>query len=232
MNSPASSSAYEAAFPRLGAVRGLRIVAPGCGEGRMVRLMAAEGAHVVGLESNPSRLADARSAAPAADETYLEGEGDALPFADASADRVVYFGTLHHVPVAGQAKAVAEAARVLKPGGVFYVSEPLAEGPYFTLLKPVDDETHVRAEALKALGGAAAHGLVADDAFVFTRVMRFADFAAFRKMVLTIGPERADDFARAEPEMRSVFERTGVRDGDAVTFAQPFRVNILRKRRA
>lgn len=228
MNKATAPSAYEAAFPKLGAIRNLTIVAPGCGEGRMVRLLAAEGARVTGLESNPARLAEAKATPPVAGETYLTGEGDKLPFADGAADAVVYFGTLHHVPVEGQTQAVAEAARVVKPGGRVYISEPLAQGPYFKLLQPVDDETFVRAHALDAIRAAGRFGLDALDEFVFTRVMRFADFAAFKKMVLTIGPERADDFARTKIQMQAVF-KTGVPDAGATTFEQPFRVNIFRK---
>ncbi|MDA0675470.1 MAG: class I SAM-dependent methyltransferase [Proteobacteria bacterium] len=228
MTQTAAASAYEAAFPQLGVVKGLTIVAPGCGEGRMVRLMAAEGAHVTGLESNPARLAEAQATAPVAGERFLEGEGDKLPFADGSVDAVVYFGTLHHVPVEGQVKAVSEAARVVKKGGRVYISEPLAQGPYFKLLQPVDDETFVRASALEAIRKAGEFGLTPEAEFVFKRTMRFVDFAAFKKMVLTIGPERVDDFKRTESQMQTVFA-AGVSDGGQMTFEQPFRVNIFKR---
>ena len=47
-------------------------------------------------------------------------------------------------------KALAEAARVLKPGGLALIHEPEPVGGYFELTKLVDDETEVRAAALKA----------------------------------------------------------------------------------
>jgi SAM-dependent methyltransferase len=48
------------------------------------------------------------------------GDGADLPFADASFDTVVCFTMLHHVPSPQQQdRLFAEAARVLRPGGVF-----------------------------------------------------------------------------------------------------------------
>jgi len=52
------------------------------------------------------------------------GDGAALPFPDGSFDAVLCFTMLHHVPSAGQQdRLFAEAARVLRPGGVFAGSD-------------------------------------------------------------------------------------------------------------
>lgn len=56
--------------------------------------------------------------------TVEQGDARALPAADASYDAVLCFHALHHTP--GWRKAVAEAARVLRPGGRFYVCEMTA----------------------------------------------------------------------------------------------------------
>lgn len=216
-------------LPNLPPIKGRTVLIVGCGEGRIVRLAAERGAAAVGIEWNPKRLAAARAAKPAADERYLEGDGDSLPFPESSADVVVFFGTLHHVPAARQAAAIREAARVLRPRGVAYVTEPLAQGPYFELLQPVDDETEVRARACAAIKGAGADGLLQDREFVFDRVMRFRDFEAFRALVLTIDPSRSGRFAEREPEMRTRFARHGRIEAGEHAFDQPFRVNILRK---
>jgi ubiquinone/menaquinone biosynthesis C-methylase UbiE len=54
----------------------------------------------------------------------VEGQAEALPFADASFDAVVCFTMLHHVPSARlQDRLFAEACRVLRPGGVFAGSD-------------------------------------------------------------------------------------------------------------
>jgi len=53
---------------------------------------------------------------------FVPLEGPDLPFADNSFDRVICFDALHHVPV--QEHAIAEFARVLKPGGIAALHEP------------------------------------------------------------------------------------------------------------
>jgi 2-polyprenyl-3-methyl-5-hydroxy-6-metoxy-1,4-benzoquinol methylase len=50
------------------------------------------------------------------------GSADSLPFADGAFDAVISLDTLHHVP--DLERTLAEAARVLKPGGHFFVFEP------------------------------------------------------------------------------------------------------------
>ena len=217
-------------LPGLDLVDGKRIVVVGCGEGRVVRLVSAAGARAVGVEANTQRLASARAAPPETNETYVEGDGADLPFDDASAAVILYFGTLHHVADDGQVRAVAEAARVLETGGLAYITGPIAQGPYFDLLQPVDDETEVRANAYKAIKGAAAVGLAEEQEVLYNRVMRFKDFDAFRSLVLTIGPDRAQRFATIEDEMRRRFDRHGRAEDGARAFDQPFRANLLRKK--
>jgi len=110
------------------ALQGARVLDVGCGDGILVRLMAREGAAVTGLEISEDQLARARAAATVAGESYRVGRAEALPFDDEVFDIVVFFNSLHHVPVEDQETALAESARVLKPGGHLLVVEPLAEG--------------------------------------------------------------------------------------------------------
>jgi ubiquinone/menaquinone biosynthesis C-methylase UbiE len=49
-----------------------------------------------------------------------KSDATALPFADASMDCVYSFGVIHHIPEADQ--VIAEARRVLKPGGTMMVA--------------------------------------------------------------------------------------------------------------
>lgn len=53
--------------------------------------------------------------------TVVLGSGADMPFPDASFSAVVCFSMMHHVPTVGLQDAIlAEAARVLRPGGVFF----------------------------------------------------------------------------------------------------------------
>jgi len=144
-------------------LEGARIADIGCGDGGLVRAMARGGAWVVGIDPGPQQLARARAAeaagAPENREAYVCALGEALPLPGACLDALVYFNALHHVPIAVQQAALAEAARVLRPGGLLYVQEPLAEGDYFELMRPIEDETEVRARAYEALQAAALDDL-------------------------------------------------------------------------
>ncbi|MGE4281718.1 MAG: class I SAM-dependent methyltransferase, partial [Magnetospirillum sp.] len=80
-------------------LEGKRVVDVGCGDGHLTRLMAKHGAHVLGVECSPRQLAKAWKADKVADERIVEGVGQALPAEDASADIVVFFNSLHHIPL-------------------------------------------------------------------------------------------------------------------------------------
>ena len=210
---------------------GKRVIDVGCGDGTLVRLLAGHGAHVLGIECSPRQLAKARAQPPVADEEIVEGVAQALPSPDSSADAVAFFNSLHHIPPRDMEAALAEAARVLKPGGLIYLSEPLPEGPFFTVCRPIDDETEVRAAALAAITAAGQGGLRAEAEFRYLHTIRMESYEAFRERVVSANAEREARFAEMDTAMRQLFIRTAERnaDGDFV-FDQPMRVNLLRKR--
>lgn len=206
------------------------VVDVGCGDGSLVRHLARRGAHAIGVEVGAEPLARARAHAPVADERYERAGAQALPLADGAADVVVFANSLHHVPGDLLDTALAEAARVLRPGGLLYVQEPVAEGTYFELLRPVDDETAVRAAAQDALGRAGRHGLRHEREVVFDNDVVHPDFASFRDRVVLADAARADAFTGLEDEVRARFERTAERDeAGGFRFRQPMRVDILRR---
>lgn len=206
------------------------VVDVGCGEGALVRLMAGQGAHVTGLEINLAQLAKARATPLVADETYIEGVAQALPMNDASVNVVVFSNSLHHVPVDDQARALAESARVLSLDGMIFISEPLAEGRYFSVVSLIHDETVVRAKALEAIRAAGHWGLEPVREIFLLQKNRFTDFDAFRRRQIAVDPVRAPIVVEQEAEIRAAFERHGKKGDDGWSFDQPMRINLLRKR--
>jgi ubiquinone/menaquinone biosynthesis C-methylase UbiE len=97
----------------------------GCGEGRVARDLAARGHRVVGIDSSLTLLHYARQAS--ADTAYVQADGAVLPFPDRSFDLAVAYNSLQ--VVADMPGTVAEAARVLGPGGrfCFCVSHPMTD---------------------------------------------------------------------------------------------------------
>ena len=97
-----------------GVVSGARLLDVATGPGFIAAAASALGASVTGLDFSAAMIAEARRRqAPAI--TFREGDAEALPFEDASFDAVVMnFGLLH---LARPDTALAEARRVLRPGG-------------------------------------------------------------------------------------------------------------------
>jgi len=206
------------------------VVDVGCGDGALVRHLARRGATAIGVEIGAEPLARARAHTPVGDERYEHGGAQALPLDDASADAVVFSNSLHHVPGELLDTALAEAARVLRPGGLLYVQEPVAEGPYFELLRPIDDETAVRAAAHAAIGRADAHGLRHEREERFDADVVHPDFASFRDRVVLADAERAAAFEGLESALSAQFEATAERTDDgAYRFRHPMRVDVLRR---
>jgi len=92
---------------------GRRTLDLGCGEGRFSRDLTAMGHRVVGLDVSPAMLDAAHRAEPSIPVCLADAAG--TPFADGSFDLVIAFMSLQDVDDA--ATAIAEAARVLEPGG-------------------------------------------------------------------------------------------------------------------
>jgi SAM-dependent methyltransferase len=90
---------------------GRRVLELGCGIGRF---LAGTGA--IGLDISPAMLAEARRRRPAA--ALVQGSGREIPFADESLDAILAVDTFPYIVQTGLAPAhLAEAARVLRPGG-------------------------------------------------------------------------------------------------------------------
>lgn len=208
---------------------GKRVLDVGCGDGNLARLMTAKGARVTGLECQPKQLAKALAAAKVGDEDYVDAGAQDMPFPDEEADIVVFFNSLHHVPPEMMSKGLSEAARVLKPNGVLYVSEPVASGPFFELVRPVDDETEARRLAYEAVQAVSRHGLRPESEHLFLHPMSMKSFDEFRQRVVSANHERQALVAAMEAELRANFERLGQKTERGQFFLQPTRANLLRK---
>lgn len=210
-------------------VAGRTVIDVGCGAGAMVRWLNSLGATTTGVECGQEALAAARDADPDNRETYVEGEGQNLPLPDSSADLVTFFRSLHHVPEGEMVTALAEAYRVLKPGGTAYVVEPVPAGPSFEVVRLIDDETHVRALAQEALTEAPKLGFSEPLASSYVTQSVFADTDAWEATMIGVSPHRADKVAELRPQIHERFFAHGTETPDGWAFTSEQRVAILQK---
>ncbi len=216
-------------LPSMIELKGKKVADIGCGEGSLTRLMTRHGASVIGVECSKEQLQRARAAKPAGNEMYSEGRGEDLSFEDNKLDLVVFFNSLHHIAIDKQDKALSEAARVLKPGGMVYISEPVAEGEHFELMKPVHDETVVRDAARKAISKATRHGLALETETSYLHQTHYPDYDTFRSRVQAINPGLDDDFDKLEKTLKDNFDSLGHKTDEGTSFGQPMQVNLLVK---
>lgn len=104
-----------------------RVLDVGCGDGQISRLLASGGATVVGIDPtwNQIRIAHERGGGAA----FVRAGAAELPVADASFDAAVACLVFEHIDdVDG---AIAEVARVVRPGGrfSFFLNHPLIQTP-------------------------------------------------------------------------------------------------------
>jgi SAM-dependent methyltransferase len=119
-------------FDRLGLLPGDRALDMGCGAGRHAFEMYRRGADVIAFDQDVDELEKVREmfaamreadeVPEAADADVKEGDALALPFADGEFDRIVAAEVLEHIPA--DVQAIAELARVLRPGGTMALTVP------------------------------------------------------------------------------------------------------------
>lgn len=109
-------------------VRGLDV---GCGTGRLLAAVhgAWPGMKLTGIDLSRPYLDEARRLIGRTARVKLdEAAAEALPHDDASLDLVVSSFLLHELPKEIRAKAIAEMARVVKPGGLVVIVDSLQKG--------------------------------------------------------------------------------------------------------
>lgn len=123
---PPADTAYglEYAFYLLGDVRGKTVLDLGCGTGENLVPLVKRGAEVIGIDISPDlvELARERLHSYGLTATLRDGSAYDTGLADESVDVVFSMALLHHLDLP---PARNEVYRILRPGGLFILREPV-----------------------------------------------------------------------------------------------------------
>ncbi|KAB2924503.1 MAG: methyltransferase domain-containing protein [Dechloromonas sp.] len=209
---------------------GARVLELGCGKAEKTRTLAQSGRvrEVVALEVDRIQHAKNLQITDLPNVQFVQAGAEAIPEADASVDIVIMFKSLHHVPLELMDQALAEIARVLRPGGLAWISEPVFAGEFNEVMRLFNDEKRVREAAFAAVGKAVDSGLLQlERQLFFSTRSHFDDFVQFDQRMIRV--THADH--RLSPELyaqvRERFEAHLTPAG--ATFYPPQRVDLLKK---
>ena len=159
---------------------------------------------------------------------FMLAGAQAIPMADESVDIVMMFKSLHHVPAELMEPSIGEIRRVLKPGGLAYISEPVFAGEFNEILRLFNDEKIVRKAAFNTLKKAVDEGLftLVEEIF-FNTTRRYENFAEFEHRIIraTHSNYVLDD--ALYQQVKQHFERHMGTDG--AYFLSPNRLDLLKK---
>ena len=205
-----------------------QIIELGCGAAQLSRNLLARfpDCEVSALEVDERQHAK-NLLAPEPRLHFAQAGAQAIPFAADRFDLALMLKSLHHIPLDLLQQALAEVHRVLRPGGLLYVSEPVFAGAQNEIMRLFHDEEQVRAAALRALQVVVASGAWEQVSEVlFAMPVRYRDFAEFEQRLIAVtyldhqldATTLAAVRERFEPHMRA----------DGAYFERPMRVNLLR----
>ena len=102
---------------------GMRLLDLGCGTGTLTMMLkgAYPNASITALDGDPQILEIARKKASGMDIQWEQGLAYALPYSDASFDRVVTSLVIHHLARDDKRRSFQEVYRILRSGGELYV---------------------------------------------------------------------------------------------------------------
>jgi ubiquinone/menaquinone biosynthesis C-methylase UbiE len=208
-----------------------RVIELGCGAARMAQHMLQRWPNLsyLGLEVDAKQHALNRQT-PRAGMRFAEGGAQCIDAPDATFDLALMLKSLHHLPIPDMDRAIVEVARVLKPGGLLYVSEPVYTGPLNDIVRLYNDEGMVRTAAQAALDRA-----LRTDEMRWTQLaechfdmpVRFASFAEFEQRMMR--PTYADHQIDESLLHRVSMAFAPHLKSDGADFVRPMHVRMMRK---
>ena len=217
-------------YNRLLSLDNKHILELGCGSAEITRNIATSGTNrkITALEVDEIAHENNLQISDLSNVTFGLAGAQEVPLGDESVDVVFMFKSLHHVPLDLMDQSMREIRRVLKPGGLVYISEPVFAGAFNEILRLFHDEQKVREAAFYTVKKAVDEGMfeLVEESF-FNSPMKFESFADFEEKVLKV---THTNHSLDEKVYNLVKERFGHHlDDDGAHFLMPIRVDLLQR---
>ena len=232
LSDPASSAAcpeflvYTACLPFEDAV----VIELGCGRAEHTRAIASTypRARITAFDVDQVQYELNRSAVNPRNLRFELGGAEAIAAGDDGADIVMMLKSLHHVSSGLLDRALREMRRVLRPGGLAYISEPVFAGELNEIVRIFHDEQQARLDAFAALQRAVVNrSLELVEQRFFLAPVYYRDFAEFERDVIRA---THSNHRLSAVQVENVRERFLNHVGpDGAIFNMPTRVDLLRK---
>lgn len=212
---------------------GARLLELGCGSAVKTRALAERSAlrAILALEVDARQHAKNLLIDDLPQVTFAHGGAEQIPAPDASIDIVVMLKSLHHVPLPLLDQALAEIRRVLVPGGLAWISEPVYAGALNEVMRLFHDEKTARAAAFaalqKAVAAAEPGGLRLLRQFFFQTRSHYADFAEFDARMIRVTHSDHQLSPALYQQVAAAFNSHLTAQG--ASFFSPQRVDLLQK---
>lgn len=207
-----------------------KILELGCGKAKLTRIIAegGEGRHVTATEVDKIQHEKNCALTDLPNVDFVFAGSQNLPFDDDSFDIILLFKSLHHVPMEYMADAMKEIARVLKPGGLAYISEPIFAGDFNEILSLFHDEQEVRAAAFNAIVNCVRAGdLKLVKQIFFNTPRNYPEFSDFEQLIINV---THSNHQLSEDLMHEVKQKFMAHMTDTgAHFDTPIRVDLLTK---
>ena len=209
---------------------GARVLELGCGKAEKTRALAETGlvAEILALEVDAIQHARNLQVTDLPNVRFAHGGAEAIPAEDNAFDIVIMLKSLHHVPVAHMDTALSEIARVLKPGGLAWISEPVFAGELNEIMRLFHDEKIVREAAFAAVSRSVESGLLLlKEEHFFTTRSQFDSFDQFDARMIRVTHSKHSLSPELYREVQEMFAAHLTPQG--ATFLSPQRVDLLQK---
>lgn len=210
---------------------GKKVLELGCGKAYLSRAIATTGndRQLVAMEVDKIQHEKNLQIDDLPNVRFELAGAENIPQADNCFDVVFMFKSLHHVPMELMDSALDEIHRVLKPGGLAYISEPVFDGDFNQLIRLFHDEEHVRKAAFNAIKKAVDKGNFESQQQIFFSTPRhYENFEDFENRIIKVTHTDHQLSDELMTTVESRFAKFAHPDGSA-DFDTPIRVDLIKK---